>query len=117
MVISSRADSEAERRGQGLRVLDEMTALLVDKVAVDGMGMSSPGGIHVRQRYRASSGGDEFYKTFQVYGLRISVQVTIEQRDTREYELLRKFRIDAPREDTPTDLPLVVNNLVDNPQT
>ncbi len=116
LVISSRADSSAERRGQGVRVLDELTALMLDRVSVDGEGLSSPGGIHIRRRWHESAGSDGFYKAFQVYGLRISVQTTIEQRDTRTYEDLRRFKINAPREDTPTDLPLVVDNLVENQQ-
>jgi hypothetical protein len=117
LVVSSRADSEHERRAQALRILDELTALLIDRQAVDGVGMSSPGGIHIRGRYRVP-GETQFYKAFQVYGLRISVQVTYVKRDLREYAELRRFRIDAPREDHPAaDLPLVVNNLVDNPQT
>lgn len=117
-LISSRSDSEAERRGQAVRILDEMTALLLDKVAIDGAPMSSPGGVHIRRRQYEPSGGDAFYRAFQVYRLTLSVQSVIQQRDSREYDLLRKFRIDAPREDHPAeDLPVVVNNLVDNPQT
>lgn len=117
LVVSNRSDAEHERRGQGLRVLDEMTALLIDRMAVDGQGMSSPGGLHIKRRYRAGNGEDGFYKAFQVYALQITAQVTITQRDTRVYDELKTFRIDAPREDTPVDLPLVVNNLVTNPQT
>jgi hypothetical protein len=118
LIISSRSDSEVERRGQGLRILDEMSGLLIDRQSVDGEGFSSPGGIHIKRRYRASNGTEGFYKVFQVFGLQISVTSTIEQRDTREYALLRKFKIDAPVHDpAAADLPLVVNNLVNNPQT
>lgn len=123
MIFSSRADSEHERRGQGLRILDEMCALLVDRMAVDGEALSSPGGLHIRKRYRAPSAGDGFYKVFQVYIITLSVQSTMVQRDTRAYNPLLGARIDAPREDHPTDddpdaqdLPLVVNNRVSVPQ-
>lgn len=116
LVVSSRADSKEERRGQGLRVMGELTEFLLDRVGVDGVGFSSPGGIHVRRRYRVPAGDDGFYKAFQVFGMTISAQTTIEKRDTRAYDLLRKFKLNAPR-DAETDLPLVVDNLIANPQT
>jgi hypothetical protein len=123
MLISNNASSEHERRGQGLRVLDEMTALLVDRMEVDGFNFSSPGGIHIRKRYRTPPNGEQFYKAFQVYNLTLSAQNTFVQLDTRVYSPLLSFKIDAPREDHPTaaaptatDLPLVINNRVTNPQ-
>lgn len=116
LLISNRSDSEHERRGQGLRILQEMCALLVDRQAVDGQAISSPGGVHIRKRYRMPSDGAAFYQAFQVYGITLSAQTTLVQRDSRTYAPLNGFRIDAPREANPTDLPLVVNNRVTNPQ-
>lgn len=115
MIVSTREDSENNRRAQPLRIMDAMSALLVDRVAVDGSALSSPGGIHIRKRSR-NGGEDGFYRTFQAYSLTVSAQATMVQTDSREYDPLLRFRIDAPREDTPTDLPLVVDNRVDNPQ-
>jgi hypothetical protein len=115
LLISSRDDAEATRRAQPLRILDAMSALLVDRVGVDGQAVSSPGGLHIRRRWRIG-GEDGFYRTFQVYALSVSAQATIVQIDTRTYSDLLRFKIDAPREDTPENLPLVVNNLVANPQ-
>ena len=123
LLICNSADSEHERRGQGLRVLQEMCSLLVDRQAVDGQAISSPGGLHIRKRYRLPPDGAAFYQAFQVYGITLSAQATLVQRDSRTYSPLTAFKIDAPREEHPTaddpdaeDLPLVVNNRVANPQ-
>jgi hypothetical protein len=117
IIVSSRSDSEIERRGQGLRILDEMSAWLLDRTTVDNERLSSPGGLHIRRRYRAGNGEDGFYKAFYVYAMQLTATVTIVRRDLRTYDELKKFRIDAPREDHPAaDLPVVVDNEVDNPQ-
>lgn len=116
MIVSTREDSENNRRGQPLRIMDAMSMLLTDRFAVDGSALSSPGGLHIRKRNRLG-GEDGFYRTFQAYSITLSAQTTFVRVDDRVYDPLRKFRVDAPREDSPTDLPLVVNNLVDNPPT
>lgn len=116
LVVSTREDSEHNRRAQPLRVVQELSELLFDRQSVDDHAFSSPGGVHIRGRGREGSGEDGFYRTFQVYSLTISAQATITQKDSRVYHELKRFRIDAPREATPENLPVVVNNLVDNPQ-
>lgn len=116
MIVSTREDSENNRRAQPIRIMDAMSALLVDLFSVDGSALSSPGGLHIRKRNRLG-GEDGFYRVFQAYSITLSAQVTMVRVDTRVFDPLLKFRIDAPREDSPTDLPLVVNNLVANPQT
>lgn len=116
MIVSTREDSENNRRAQPMRIMDAVSALLVDRMSVDGSAISSPGGLHIRRRNRLG-GEDGFYRVFQAYSLTLSAQATYVRTDDRVYDVLRKFRIDAPREDSPTDLPLVVDNEVANPQT
>jgi hypothetical protein len=115
-VISSRADSDEERRHEGLAILDLLIRLLADRQAVDGYCLSNPSGLYIQEAHR-ESGPQDVYQKFYIYTAVIGAMATVEQIDLRTYNpwLLSKINGLVPQEpDLPNqgDFPIVIDTLV-----
>jgi hypothetical protein len=101
-VITNRAEGEHTRRAEALHILDEASAWLSTRQAVDGRSLSAPGDLYIQRRYR-ESGRSDFYKKFDVYGILVTIEQTIERHDTREFNDWLTTVVDVTK---PQDPPL-----------
>lgn len=116
LVFTNRKDSDAQRRAEGLEALDGVSEWLTDRQGADGMPISSPSGLQIRERFRLS-GDSLIYREHYVYGLRVSAVRALTKRDARTYHDWLQTRIDwvIGQTNDPTDLefkPVVTNQLV-----
>lgn len=109
-VIVNRKDNEHTRRLEGLTILDALSELLTDRQAVDGVCFSNPSGIQLRERFRDVSQGQELYQEFYVYGLNLSAERLLIQRDARTYNdwLRTTMMLTTPDNQLPNQGPLTV---------
>lgn len=118
-LVCSRQDSEAQRRGQAMRLLDEISWYLYDRMSVDGLAISSPGGIKIKRRSRETGTGEQFFKAFRVYSISLSATITQTKRDISTAQPLVRFHTDYLKENrapdgTNLDLPLLHDIITPN---
>ncbi len=119
-LVCNRVDSEAQRRGQAMRLIDAISLELYDRMAVDGLVISSPGGIKIKRRARETGNGEAFYKNFRVYSMTLGTTVTQEKKILSNPSPLVRFKTDYLKEDhseegsSGTDLPMLHDILVPN---
>lgn len=119
VVIVDRADSDAARRGEGLRLLDAMEDLVLWRTVYGDDGNTGLGGIIVsadasvepRSRQRIS-GASPFFKQTYVYSISIRAIRVANRVDFRVFEPWRKTRLDVnfPVPSEAEKLPMVVDN-------
>lgn len=114
-VIVSKSESESVRRAQGLRLMNEVTALLTDRQTVDGVVISHPSGVQIRGREQVSGLPRDVFQAYQIYQIELAVTGNYQRRDTRTYADLLRFKLDVPKDADP-DKELVVGVLIANPQ-
>jgi hypothetical protein len=111
LVICDRADNEAGRRGEGLRLLDRMQdQVLWRQIAFDdesrghGVVVSAIRGVNVETRYRLTLTKKE-YSQFYIYGMRLAVARIATGKWSSTANPWKKSRIQAPTNETnfPTD--------------
>lgn len=109
VVISSRDDKDHIRREEGMRILDDLTALLTDRHEVDGVCFSNPSGLQIRQRFR-EQGPQPLYQDFYVYVLALSAMRAYHRRDVRTYNdwLTTHMILTTPDNELPNQGPLTV---------
>lgn len=83
-VLSTRKDSDHMRRSEGIKLLDDLTMLLTDRMQVDEQIFSSPSGVQIRGRGRVSGNGPA-YQNVYVYLLQLSLTNTLTPVDSREF--------------------------------
>ncbi|MCP4674350.1 MAG: hypothetical protein GY854_02295 [Deltaproteobacteria bacterium] len=116
-IISSRTESDHMRRQEGQVILYDLSALLIDRHAVDGSPFSNPEGIHITSRGR-ESGNHKTYQAFRIYYLVVGVDAVIKQRDTRTYSDFALLNMDVLKPQDPAlpdqgDYTVVNDNQVD----
>jgi hypothetical protein len=116
-IITSRAEAHHVRSLEGLIAMDDITGLLTDRMAVDGVNFSSPGGVHIVSRGR-EFGQQAVYKKYYIYTLSAVVTHTISKTDTRTFSLLERINMDVLRRQDPPlpnqgDYPLVNDVIID----
>lgn len=90
VVISSRTDSDDERRAEGLFILEEARELLTNRQQADGFSFSSPSGLELGRADRLVATPQSY-----IYVQRFSTEHTIVKRESREYPFWETFKIDA----------------------
>jgi hypothetical protein len=98
-LISSREDSEAMRRSDGLRLLQEASVLLTDVQSVDGLVFSNPSGVQIRRRSKPPIGDRNLAQQLQIYALEIATTNRIDRAEARFYSALSKFTADFEKYD------------------
>ena len=111
-LVCDRQDNEALRRGQAMRLLDEIAYNLYDRMSVDEVPFSSPGGIKIKSRSREGGNGEQFFKAFRVYTMLLGATITQEKKDVRNPAPLLRFQTDYLKEDhtqqgSPGDVPML----------
>jgi len=98
-VITSRKDTDHERRHEGLFMVGTLARLITDRQMVDGECLSNPSGIQIRSIFR-EVGPQDIYQKFYIYHMLISAHVTIQQFDSRTYSdwLLAVLNVDKPQD-------------------
>ena len=81
-VIASRLDDGQLRALEGLKLMEHVTELLIDRRAVDGRVFSAPGGVQVRARTRITGQGPG-YRGTHVYLVQVSVTGLVARYDER----------------------------------
>jgi hypothetical protein len=99
-VVVSRQDSDPMRREQGLAIQDELSEIMTDRQAVDGVAFSTIRGISFSMCKRWL-----VHPTCYAYLMQFSTANVLVQRDAREYSPWLHTRIDA---DTPAPQPFPV---------
>jgi hypothetical protein len=94
MVVASRSDSDHHRRNEGLRLLDKVSEYLTDRMAVEGICISSPSGIQIRDRFRIT-GRSPAYQQLYIYAMRVAVTRVYRRTDNRTFNDWLLARIDA----------------------
>jgi hypothetical protein len=84
LIVSKRLDSDHFRRSEGLQILDDVSALISDRKAVDGVPFSNPSGLQIRQRNRIL-GNEPTFQDFYIYRLQVSAMAAISQVDDRQF--------------------------------
>lgn len=109
-VIVNRKDSDHTRRLEGLTILDDISSLLTDRQAVDGVCFSNPSGVQIRERFRDNAQGQDLYQEFYIYGLRVSAERVLQQTDARTYNdwLMTRMQITTPENNVANQGPLTV---------
>lgn len=79
-VVSSRNDSDDERRAEGLHILEEASEWLTNRTQVDGEKLSSPMALAIGRRDRLVA-----TETSYIYTIRFQTEHTICIRETREF--------------------------------
>lgn len=118
-LVCNRLDSEPQRRGQAMRLMDAISYHLYDRMSVDGMVLSSPGGIKIKRRSRETGSGEDFFKKFRVYSMTLGVTITQRKRDVGNPAPLLRFDVDYLKTDRGPnnlnqDLPLIHDMLIPN---
>jgi hypothetical protein len=83
-VLTKRMDSDAQRRKEGLTILDNLSLWLTDRQEVDGEVFSAPTGVQVMGRSRIAGDTNAYQQTY-VYALQLAVTHTLEQCDVRTW--------------------------------
>lgn len=96
-VVSSRADSSAERRHQGLFLVGLIAQLLSGRNQVDTELVSNPSGVQLREVH-AQRGPQEIYQKFDIYNLVFGLEQNVHTIDQRTYNewLLTNLRVNKP---------------------
>lgn len=102
-VISSRLDTDAARREEGLAILDEVTGTLADRSEVDRINFSLPTGIEIFRRERVVVS-----KQFYIYRIAFCTVETLAFRERRTFSDWAVTRLDVDTTDTPA-FPMVDN--------
>jgi hypothetical protein len=84
LLFVSKDQGAGARSMQGFVLLDEIARRLTDRRMVDGVCVSSPDGVQVRERFR-DAGRGSIYSNFYVYGLRLTATHSITMTDEREF--------------------------------
>lgn len=94
VILTNRVDDAHFRRSEGLEALDEVTLWLTDRNMVDGMCVSSPGGVQITNRTRLQ-GPRTIYQELDVYALSLAITRTYTRHDARTYNdwLLTRMRV------------------------
>lgn len=95
-VITSRVDSDPQRREEGLALVEAITELLQDATSADGQVFSNPQGVRVvrRQRYFVAA-------NFYVYRLSLVTVAAVNAKERRTFHDWVRTRFDADTTDTP----------------
>jgi hypothetical protein len=98
-VVSSRADSSAERRHQGLFLLGLIAQLVSCRNMVDTELISNPSGVQLRE-VQAQRGPQEIYQKYDIYNLVLGLEQNVHTIDQRTYNdwLLTNLRVNKPAE-------------------
>ena len=83
-IITQRLDSDHARRNEGLKLLDDVTFWLNDRMDVDGQVFSYPNGVQVHKRTRLAM-REEQYQQFYIYLLQVSLTGVWDHYDTRTF--------------------------------
>lgn len=75
-VVTSRADNDTARRGEGLDILEEATERLTRREACDGETFSSPAPLKIRRRGRLAYGPEHY-----VYFARFTIDRSLTRRE------------------------------------
>lgn len=96
-VVSSRSDSSAERRHQGLFLVGLIAQLVSARNQVDTELISNPSGAQLRE-IRAERGSQEIYQKFDIYHLTFGLEQNVHTIDRRVYNdwLLTNLRVNKP---------------------
>ena len=119
-LVCNRVDSEAQRRGQAMRLLDAISYEIYDRMSVDGLVISSPGGIKIKRRARETGSGEQFFKNYRVYSMSLSATVTQEKKVYSQAQPLVRFKtdyrkhVDELTEDARGDAPMLHDIIVPN---
>lgn len=89
-VISSRTDSDDERRAEGLHILEEAREYLTNRKEADDYVFSAPAGLELGRADRLVATPQSY-----IYAQRFRTEHTIEMRDARTYPNWETFQIDA----------------------
>jgi hypothetical protein len=116
-LVVDRSDNEALRRGQATRLLDEISYNIYDRMSVDELVFSSPGGLKIKRRSREAGNGEQFFKQFRVYTMLLSATITQEKKVFKNPAPLVRFHADYLKEDhieegSPGDVPMLHNILM-----
>lgn len=84
VIISNRVDDAHFRRSEALEAMDEVTLWLTDRMAVDGMSVSAPGGVQIAGRSRLQ-GNRLLYLEHDVYAINLAITRTYKRHDVRTY--------------------------------
>lgn len=89
-VVSSRLDSQEERRAEALQLLDDATDILTDHAEVDGEVFTGPAPIRITGRRRLAVTPSSL-----VYALDFTTERTLEMQDTRTFNPWLKAQIET----------------------
>lgn len=90
-VLASRNDSDHMRRNEGLKLLDDLTFWLTDRMEVDGQQFSTPAGLQIVSRARVAGDSSGFQQMY-VYLLQLTATSTWKRYDAREFNPWLKTR-------------------------
>jgi hypothetical protein len=83
-VMSSRSDGDHMRRNEGMKLLDDITFWLTDKMEVDGQPFSTPTGVQIVSRSRIS-GDSAGYQQLYIYLLQLTCTSLWKRYDERTF--------------------------------
>ncbi len=84
-VLVSRTDGGHMRRNEGLKLLDDLTFWLTDRMEVDGQQFSSPTGVQITGRNRVA-GDSAAFQGMYIYVLQLTVTGTWTRYDARTFQ-------------------------------
>lgn len=87
--VSSRTDSDDERRNEGLFIMEEASELLTNTTTVDEFPLSSPAGLEIRRRDRLVASESSY-----IYTITFRTEHTLRRRDEREFPFWETFMLD-----------------------
>jgi hypothetical protein len=108
-IISSRTDSDPQRREEGLAIVEAVTELLQDATTADGEVFSNPNGVRVVRRQRQMVSPN-----FYVYRIGLVTVAAMRATERRSFHDWVRTRLDIDTPDAPP-LEIVDNNLIPMP--
>jgi len=116
LVFVTKDTSAHARREQGFAIIDAISELLSDRHAVDGVPISNPDGVQIRERFR-DVGDSAIYSNFYVYCLRLAATHAVTKRDSRTASpwLTASLTMQKPDEESGL-IDVVIDNKVVIPQ-
>lgn len=108
-VVTSRADADPTRRGDGLRLLQMISRELTNVNGIDGIAVSTPGGVDIHKRYRVAAGPNHY-----IYALDMATQAALTKKERRTYSPWLKTDLTAKlpsMSDPDGEFPVVDHNI------